>query len=87
MDKWKTICLVSVGFSCGIAFTVACNAGSQANAIGNGSGRAVVEVRYLDYGEECATGYFEGTYDCCPVGFTAVGVGAENGSTVVCLED
>ena len=107
MDRWKTIAMMSLAFTCGVAYTAACGGADSAKADDSGSwsdgsgggapsptpsshggARTVLELEYSVDGERCFYYYggvlLEGI-DCCPAGFTYVGVG--DTQEQVCLEN
>jgi len=109
MDRWKTMAMMSLAFTCGVAYTAACGGTDSAKADDSGSwsdgsgggapsptpsshggARTVLELKWSVDGEECF--YYVGEsrisgIDCCPAGFTFVGVGFDQSGEQVCLEN
>jgi hypothetical protein len=103
MDRWKTIAMMSVAFTCGVAYTAAGGGADSAMADdsadgfdplpagSSGGARAVLYLVYATDGTESTKdrGSERTVSDCCPPGFTSVGVRTETYRhlNLVCLED
>ena len=94
MNRWKTIAMMSMGFTCGVVWTAACGGADSAKAddSGYGGARTVLELLYSTSGSRCFKDTYDGMIgeDCCPPGFTFVGIaerGGDEGQHQVCLQD
>jgi hypothetical protein len=113
MDRWKTIAMMSLGFTCGVVWTAACGGADSAKAddsgyeddgAGGGSGggtpppsahggaRTVLELMYSTSGARCFHETSDSIFgeDCCPSGFTFVGIAEKAGDAhehQVCLQN
>ena len=89
MDSAKTAMLLSLGFSAGLVYMIACEEGpSRAGARGSSgsSGRVVLTLTHNATDDECS--YFSKAVACCPEGFTFVGsTKVSDKFAAVCLEN
>ena len=84
MNRWQIIALLAIGFALGSIGTSACGDAEAGSA--EGTARAVVYLNLGAGGENCVT-LGVANEDCCPDGFSVVGVNGSDLESLVCLED
>ena len=93
MNRWKTIAMMSLGFTCGVVWTAACGGANSAKADGHGGARTVLLLERNPAGDGCQL-YDGEAPNCCPSGFTPVGYSSPSSDQMgngnqhqVCLEN